>query len=583
MIPQEFIEEIQQRTDIVDLISGYIPLKRAGRNFKALCPFHNEKTPSFFVSPQRQIFHCFGCGKGGGVLQFLMLYERMNFVEAVELLAKRAGVSIPYQRSSPKDRLKIVLYEVVEEASRFFHSNLISSNEGKEARGYLQKRGIDEDIIKLFHIGYAPLGNRLIGYMRKKGITLDILEKASLVVTKEGGGYSDLFRDRIIFPICDIRKRTIGFGARALKDKEGLPKYINSFENSIYNKRRHLFGLHLAKEEIISKDSVVVTEGYLDMITPFKAGIKNIVASLGTALTIEQIQLIKRYASRVILVFDSDKAGESATLRALDLLLGEGLKTEVVRMPEGLDLDLAIRKNGVEFVKSLLDKRVDFFDYKIEMLRRLYDVESIEGKAKVAQQMLITISRLTSEVEKYEYIKKLSTVLRVKEAALFSELRKVEKEERGIKREMAASLGKEEPVPIAEKIIIKSMLANKKVFSALKDKLNADDFSHSLSKKTFMFFIGKAQHGHFTYSDFLISTDDSAISSFVSEIMMDETIKVDKDTLRECVVKLKRNRIKAIKEQLRDQLRIAENLHDTKRTKELIEKFNKINSEVRNG
>jgi len=583
MIPQEFIEEVQQKTDIVDLISGYIPLKRAGRNFKALCPFHNEKTPSFFVSPQRQIFHCFGCGKGGGALQFLMLYERMNFVEAVELLAKRAGVSIPYQRSSPKDRLKIVLYEVVEEASRFFHNNLISSNEGKKAKDYLHKRGIDEDTIKLFRMGYAPLGNRVIGYMRKKGITLDILEKASLVVAKEGGGYSDLFRDRIIFPICDIRKRTIGFGARALKDKEGLPKYINSFENPIYNKRNHLFGLHLSKEEIISKDRVVVTEGYLDMITPFKAGIKNIVASLGTALTIEQIRLIKRYASRVTLVFDSDKAGESATLRALDLLLGEGLRTEIVRMPEGLDLDLAIRRNGVEFVKSLLDKRVDFFDYKIEMLRRLYDVESIEGKAKVAQQMLITISKRTSEVEKYEYIKKLSYILGVKEAVLFSELRKEEKEDRSIRRDTALSLERKELVPIAEKIIIKSMLANKKVFSALKNKLNADDFSHFLSKKTFVSLLDKAQHGYFTYSDFLISTEDSAISSFVSEIMMDDAIKIEKKTLKDCVTKLKKNRMKVIKEQLRDQLRIAESLHDIKRTKELIEKFNKINSEVRNG
>ncbi len=581
MIPQGFIEEIQEKTDIVDLISSYIPLKRAGRNFKALCPFHNEKTPSFFVSPQRQIFHCFGCGQGGGVLQFLMLYERMSFIESVEFLARRLGISIPYQKVSSKDRLKIILYDVVKEACSFFHNNLISLPSAKEALDYLNSRGINKEIVDMFSIGYAPLGNRLIGYMRKRGVTIDILEKASLVVSKQNGSYVDLFRDRIIFPIYDVRKRPVGFGARIIKDKKDVPKYINSFENILYSKREHLFGLSLSKEEIVNKNSVIVTEGYLDMITPFACGIKNIVASLGTALTIEQIRIIKRYTNNIILVFDSDKAGEKATLKAVDSLIEEGMKAEIAQIPKGLDLDLAIREKGVKFVLSLLEKRIDFFDYKVDIFRNLYDIESIEGKVKIAEELLGTISKLTSEVEKYEYIKKLSQILKVKETVLLSEIRKIDK---NIRREGAFFAKRIETIPLVEKIVIKSMFSNKKVSYALKDKLNAGDFSHPLAKKTFTLFMEKVkEQPSFTYRDLLGIINDKEISSFLSEIMMDDGVKIDKNLLKDCVAKLRRNRLKTIREEIKQQIRQAESLHDTARVRELMARFNKINSEVRNG
>jgi len=582
MIPQEFIEEVQQKTDIVDLISGYVPLKRAGRNFKTQCPFHDEKTPSFFVNPQKQIFHCFGCGEGGGALQFLMLYDKFSFPEAVEVLAKRLGMQIPYQRASAKDKIKTILYDVVQEALQFFHHNLLSMEEALGARNYLDKRGITKDIINNFNIGYAPRNNRLIGYMRKRSITLDILEKASLVVSRSAGGYRDLFIERIIFPIYDVRHRVIGFGARRIKDKEGIPKYINSFENPLYSKREHLFGLNFSKDEIIKKDNVIVTEGYLDMITPFNAGIKNIVASLGTALTLEQIRLVKRYTNNIVLVFDSDKAGQSATLRAVDQIIENGLNIRIVHMPEGFDLDLAVREKGAGFVASLLDKRTDFFDYKIDILRSLYDLDSIEGKVKIAGGMLSTISKLNSEIEKYEYIKKLSAVLGVRETVLVAELRKIDK---GVdKHHKESYINKTDIVmPMAEKMIIRAVLSSNKVLAAVKKRINEEDFSHPLARKTFSLVLQNTVKDEVPSKSLLSLTSDTGIASFVSHIMMEDMGRIDKDILRDCIVKLRINRTKIIKESLKNQIRQAENSKDMGKVRSLMSEFQKINSEAKNG
>jgi len=581
MIPQSFIEEIQQRTDIVELISSYIPLKRSGRSFKALCPFHSERTPSFFVNPQKQIFHCFGCGEGGGSLQFLMLYDKVSFTEAIDILAKRLGLTVPYQETRGKEKLKSLLYEVTYEASIFFYKNLISLKESEPALNYLKSRGITKEIIDKFRIGYAAGKNNLLDYMRAKNFTLEILEKASLVTAKSSGGYLDLFRDRVIFPIFDIRNRVVGFGARTLREKEGVPKYINSFENPLYSKRDHLFGLNFSKEEILKKDSVIVTEGYLDMVTPYQGGIRNIVANLGTALTLEQIRLVRRYTKNIILVFDADKAGQAATLRAVDLLLENGLNIRILNMPRGLDLDLAIREKGVDFVLALLDKRVDFFDYKVNILKGLYDIESIEGKAKLANQMLSTIGKLSSEIEKYEYIKKLSEVLKVKEEVLIAELRKIDKQPKlGL-----SNLGKiKESIPIAEKLILKFIFTNAKIFEVVKKKLNWNDFLHPLTKKTFSLIVEKfSRDNNFSLQKFLSLIEDKEISGFVSQVLMEDVGILDKSILKDCILKLRRNRARIIKENLKMQMREAEKDKNMTKLKELVAKYRKINNEVRNG
>ncbi|MEI8349452.1 MAG: DNA primase [Candidatus Omnitrophota bacterium] len=579
MIPQSFIDDIQSRTDIVEIISGYIPLKRSGRNFKANCPFHGEKTPSFMVSPQKQIFHCFGCGEGGGAIQFLMLYEKLSFVEAVELLAKRLGTEIPYQKNE-KDKFKDSLYEVANEASLIFHQNLLEDKTTQPVLEYLHQRGIDSEIIKKFRIGYSSGRNPLLTVLRQKGYSLETLEKASLVIS-QGGGYRDLFRERIMFPIFDVRNRVLGFGGRIWRDIENAPKYINSLENALYSKRDHLFGLNFSKDDIIKNDAIIITEGYLDMIVPFTHGVRNIVASLGTALTLEQIRLIRRYTRNIILVFDADKAGQLATLRAVDLLLENDLQVKIVRLPGGFDPDSLVRERGSDGFLQLIDKKVDFFDFKTDMLKKTHDIDSIEGKTKIAQEIFSTINKLSSEIEKYEYIKKLSSSLHVKEEILIAEFRKVfSKDNRVVSAPQPEFLVSKDPVSITEKVLLKFMFTNKKAFPLIRKNLREEDFIFPLARKTVSYFLNNyPEPVDMTANAILGTIEDKEISSFVSKILMDDDIPLDKEAFKTSVLKLRQRRLKGVKDHLRQQMRDAEKSGDNDRLKILIDKYGKVNSE----
>lgn len=589
MIPQAFIEEVQAKTDIVEIISSYIPLKRAGRNFKALCPFHGEKTASFVVSPQKQIFHCFGCGEGGGAIQFLTLIEKVSFPEAIEILAKRLGLTIPHQRGE-SFRHKDLLYDTAQKAASFFHDNLKNNKNYQPIRAYLNKRGIKDEVIDRFLIGYAPGGNTLLNYMRDNGSTLEILEKVSLV-TSSGGRYRDLFQGRIIFPIYDIRSRVIGFGARIYREAKGIPKYINSLENGIYSKRDHLFGFNFSKEEVIKRNSVIVTEGYLDMIMPFVNGIGNIVASLGTALTYEQIKLIKRYALGVVLAYDSDKAGQMATLRSLDLLLESGLKVEVMSLPEGYDPDSMIRQKGRENFEKLLSERQDFFDYKLGILIKNYDADSIEGKSKIANEMLVTINKLNSEIEKYEYIRKLAIGLKVKEEIMIAEFQNSFSKNNAYKqRSSSQNQGKDimgmdkEPLPVTEKVLLKFMLTSPKAFALMRKNLKKEYFSSYLAQKTISFFFNNySGEGDNPAQKILSTVNDKEINGFVSKILMDDDIPLDKELFKESLLKLRKKGVMQLKKNLKGSIKEAEVKGDKQRLKELLNEYGKIDKEVRNG
>ena len=574
MIPQAFIEEVQSRTDIAELIASYIPLKRAGRNFRALCPFHSEKTPSFLVSPQKQIFHCFGCGAGGGAVQFLMLYEKVSFVETIEILAKRAGLAIPYQQGK-RDNIKSSLYEVVSEAALFFHKNLLEGSVHQPVCDYLNKRGVDKEIIKKFCLGFAAGRNTLLNFLRKKNVTLDIMEKAALI-TYQKDGWRDLFWERVSFPIFDVRSRPVGFGARLWKEKKDAPKYINSLENPLYCKREHLYGLNFSKDDILKNDSAIVVEGYLDMIIPFMKGIRNIVASLGTALTLEQIRLIRRYTSNITLIFDSDKAGQIATLRSIDLLLENDLKVKVARMPSGFDPDSLARAKGKDYFLRLVEESQDFFDYKVGILKNIYDIESIEGKSKIAQELFLTINKLKSEIAKYEYIKRLSGVLKVKEEILIAEFKKISssvslrrdnvKIEKGI-------------LSLTEKVLFKFILVNPKAVVLMKKNLNAEDFPSLLARKTADYiFKNYSQEKTPSYTKILGEIEDKEISGFISAILMDEGIPSDKDTFKNGLIKLKEKRMRNLKEKVRDKIREAERKGNDRECKALLSKFYKIKS-----
>lgn len=580
MIPQSFIDDIQTRTDIVEVISGYIPLKRAGRNFKANCPFHGEKTPSFMISPQKQIFHCFGCGEGGGVIQFLMMHEKMTFVEAVELLAKRLGIEIPHQ-STEKDKFKNIIYTCLDEASLFFHKALLEDASAKPIIAYLNKRGITLETIKNFRIGYSLGRNSLIEYMRKKNLTLEILERSSLAIS-QGEGYRDLFRERVMFPIFDIRSRVIGFGARTWRQGDTAPKYINSIENQVYSKRDHLFGFNFSKDDIAKADCAIVVEGYLDMIMPYVSGIKNIVASLGTALTVEQIRLIRRYTNNVTLVYDSDKAGQMATLRALDLLLENDLKVKVVSLPQGFDPDSLVRSKPKEESMRIFSDKKDFFDYKVSILSKMYDIESIEGKTKIAQEIFVTLNKLNSEIEKYEYIKKLSFTLRVKEEILIAEFKKIFPKKE-VKAPQLANLQTKELFSIAEKIILKFMFSNKKAFPLIRKNLREEDFSYPLARKTVSYFLKNYNDStDMTCNKVLGAIEDKEISGFISKILLEEDIPLENEVFKSSILKLRQHRARLSMDKLKQDIKEAEVKGEKDRLKVLINKFDKITSEVKN-
>ncbi len=321
LIAQEIITQILDRANIVEIIAGYIPLKQAGRNFKAPCPFHHEKTPSFVVNPDKQIFHCFGCGVGGNVVSFVMKQERMEFPEALRFLADKTGVEIPETeaRNNPLAELRQQILKVNDVAAKFYHNNLLSdkSELAKSAREYLKNRGLGFDHASKFQLGLAlDAWDGLLKVLREQNFSAGFLEKAGLLIAKnQGSGHYDRFRQRVIFPIFNARSEVVAFGARSM-DKDNPAKYINSPETALYTKGQYLYGLNWAKDMIGRLDAVVVVEGYMDFITPFSAGVENVVASLGTALTVEQIRLIRRYTRNVVMLFDADPAGQAAMIRS---------------------------------------------------------------------------------------------------------------------------------------------------------------------------------------------------------------------------------------------------------------------------
>ena len=426
MIPETLLREIQGRLDIVEVIGGYISLKKAGRNFKALCPFHPEKTPSFMIYPQKQFFICYGCGAGGDLITFLMRHEHLEFPEAVQALAQKAGMAIPVSSGgSSSKKAHVDLYQAHEVATQFYKTLLATSPEAEAARLYLKKREVDPAVWEEFSLGYAP--NRWDGFVshaRGQNLSPPLLEKAGLAVRREGAeGWYDRFRHRIIFPIWDARGKVIAFGGRALDD--GTPKYLNSPETDLYVKGRVLYGLHLAAPHIREKDFCIVVEGYMDMISPYQHGIRNVVASMGTSLTPGQVQLIRRMTRHVVMVYDGDYAGEMATLRGLDLFLEAEMRVKVAGLPVGLDPDSLIKNRGVQALAQAIQNSEDLFDYKLNLLKRRFDPKQVEGRIRICEEMLPTIKKVPNAIQRGEYVKRLSELLGVNEELLWAELGRV--------------------------------------------------------------------------------------------------------------------------------------------------------------
>ncbi len=583
-IPDNILEDILSRVDIVEVISGYIPLKRAGRNFKAPCPFHQEKTPSFTVSPDRQIYHCFGCSKGGNAFGFLMEYERLEFPEAVEVLAKKAGVNLPESQKQDSKTVSLIteLYKINELTALFYESALNSSS-GTAAKKYLLKRGINESTIELFKLGYAlPHWDALINHLRNKNLNLSLLEKAGLILSKDAGGYYDRFRDRIIFPIFDIKSRVIAFGARILPDTVGaaaesnLAKYVNSPETPVYVKGRNLYGLNLAKDAIRENDYVAVVEGYLDFVIPYQAGLKNIVASCGTALTIEQARLIKRYTHNVVMVYDADDAGQMATLRTLDIFIEEGMNVSVVSLPEGFDPDLFVRKNGIENFKEKIKKAENLFDYKLRILKSRYSRKDIEAKALISSEMLLTINRLKNAILKAEYIKKLAQELDISEDALLQELNKIKEDKAPLDAYGPSPTRKLSNISPTEKLLIKLMLEENELIASIRDRIEPADFQDERASRIVSIMFDLIGQGKNIEPNKLIShLNDEAVSQVICEstLLPEVPAQHKENIINDCIRRLKSERLKAKKQHLHEQIKTAQALRDEEKLHRLMQEF----------
>lgn len=579
-IPENILDDILSKIDIAELISGYLPLKRAGRNFKALCPFHQEKTPSFMVNPQRQIYHCFGCGAGGNAFSFLMQYEHMEFPEAVEVLARRAGVVLPQDNSQSKDNNTISLIYKINEWASLYYQSLLNSPAGAVGRDYLHKRGIKQDMQSLFRLGLSlnkPDG--LINYIREKHrqVSVALLEKVGLIISRQEGGYFDRFRNRIIFPIFDVKNRVVAFGGRLLGDDANLAKYINSPETPVYVKGRFLYGLNFSQEAIRQKDCAVVVEGYLDFLTPYQAGLKNIVASLGTSLTVEQIRLLKRYTHNVVMVYDSDQAGQAACLRSLDMFIEDQMNVKVAVLPPNFDPDLFVRQFGIEAFQEKIRTAWNLFDYKMNILNQAYDINTPEGKASLAQEMLASLNKFKDAILQSEYLKRLSQELNIREEALIIELKKA-KEKKSYSSELYLKRSSPKVNP-TERLLINLILRESDLIHYVSAELSPQDFQDERIARIFSQICDLASQGRNIQPHHLISSlDDEGSANLVSELMAIEDIPPEdiNKIVSDCVSRIKKHRLNMQRQHLTNQIKMAQKACDVERLNHLVVEFQNL-------
>jgi len=427
-IPDDVIETVRLRSDIVEVVSRHVQLKKKGKYFTGFCPFHHERTPSFTVTPDKQIFHCFGCGVGGNVFKFLMLKENLTFIETVRMLAQQAGITLP-STESPAERERenklAQLRQINSLAKDYFRYVFQQHGTAARAREYLAERGLSQEVLERFEVGFAlPEWDSLLKFMDKKGYRPQAVAEAGLALRNERGRYYDRFRERVMFPIWDATGRVIGFGGRVINDS--TPKYINSPETVLFSKGHLLYGLHLARGAIREKGYVIIMEGYMDVVTAHRFGITNAVASLGTSLTREQGRLLINYSRNVVIAYDSDAAGVAATIRGLELLQEIGCQVRVVNIPDGKDPDDFLRRHGYQAWESLIDQALPLVEYKLRQAAGKKPVKTVSEKLEVMRQVFPVVAGIKSEIEREENLKTISRFLNSSPEAVTAEFKRFE-------------------------------------------------------------------------------------------------------------------------------------------------------------
>lgn len=581
----EVIEEVRSKNDIVDVISGYVRLQKKGSSYFGLCPFHNEKSPSFSVSRQKQMYYCFGCGAGGNVFTFLMEYENYSFVEALKFLADRAGVDLPEQEYSKEAReradAKAVLLEINKLAAQYYYVQLKNS-QGAQALSYLKNRELSDDTIKAFGLGYSnKYSDDLYKYLRSKGYQTDMIAKAGLISMDERQGAYDKFWNRVMFPIMDVNNRVIGFGGRVMGDAK--PKYLNSPETMIFDKSRNLYGLNRARSS--KKPYFLLCEGYMDVISLHQAGFTNAVASLGTALTPGHASLIKRYVQEVYLTYDSDEAGTKAALRAVPILRDVGITAKIIRMEPYKDPDEFIKNLGAEEFEERIHKARNGFMFSLEVLERNYDMTSPEGKTDFMKEVAKRLTEFDEEIERNNYIEAVATAYHVG----FENLRKlvskmavqtglakpVERPKSTLNREKS----KEDGNTKSQKILLTWLIEDEAIFRQISQYITPADFSGDLYKTVAELLYEQYESqdvnpakimNHFTDEE----EHREVASLFHTKIKELTTVKEQEKALKETIIRVKNHSIEEATKRLDPtDMRGLQRLMDAKRELQDIQKL----------
>ena len=578
-ISEDLIEEIRTSNDIVGLVSEYVPLKKQGKNYVGLCPFHQEKKPSFSVSPQRQIFHCFGCGMGGNVFKFLMEYQKMGFLDAVRYLAERANISLParsvgYGSSSEYEPL----YKANHLAAAHYHQQLLEGIEGEGARRYLKERGFSGEVVKAFRLGYAPPGwDSLIKRAGRHSISPEVLFKAGLAIKREfDEGYYDRFRNRLIFPITNASGKYIAFGGRVLEESDEV-KYINSPETPLYQKGRTLYGLFQAKEAIRKAGAAVIVEGYTDLLSLFQAGIKNVVASLGTSLTEHQARLLSRYAREAIIVYDADPAGIAAAQRGLDVLLAADVSAKVLSLPAGMDPDQAVREKGGEYLAKGFQNAESFLDFKLRHVRQKPTFASVAGKAEAIEELGRTIGLIDDPIKRGLFVKEAAEKMGVDERLVALAVEKASPRKRGrLKVETRVAEVIPQETQLVERKLLALLLQHPSMISQVRGRLAAEDFSKEDHRKLAEGILAADEKGPVKPAALISSLAALGLESLVSELcFLEESGQVEK-LVADRVRYLETKRLLREERELSSQLQDAEKKGDEQLVNRLTQRLYQI-------
>jgi DNA primase len=484
-LSEEKVSEIRDRSNILEVIADYVALKKAGKNHRGLCPFHSEKTPSFMVNEEKQIFHCFGCGEGGDVFTFLMKAGHFSFPQAVEELAKRYGVKLPTRDLSVAQKKEMtkkeVLFQINQIAMEYFHDLLTQRREGEEGRRYLSQRGISQEIVSEHRLGTSTdRWDGLVQHLQGKKVSLELAWELGLILPKKKEGWYDAFRGRILFPIFDLHQRVVGFGGRIIK--EGQPKYLNSPESGIYHKGETVYGLQVAKRYVVERDRVIIVEGYFDLLTLHQYGSKDCVATLGTALTTQHIRTLKRYTKNLITIFDADQAGVQATLRSLPLFLEEEVTGSTIVLPKGEDPDGFLRKGNLEDFGKKVERAVPLIDFFFDRLMNTHDLNSIEGKVKVAKEGVALLGKIPDKIRRDFYTKALAERLDIQVSFLYEMLQFPSKASVKAGEDFKKS-SVEKTFPRSEEIVVRLMVHHPELIPALSKQEIFKEFESPILQK----------------------------------------------------------------------------------------------------